>query len=279
MRTALLTLFSAQAMACSPGNPEIVETGDDSEWIYDCQGDNDGVIQADELPWATGVAVPYLANAAGTTVAVQPAGQLIQGTTTWDFTQAPGPLAVALDLVDPADRWFGEHFPDASYAAPLFAHDLDVLAVFATYEDRFEMLGLASREEQPAQGQTLLIYDEPVEVYRFPLELGSSWTVSASFRDATLYGITNAGTEEYSFEVDTQGAVLLPGFTMENSLRIRVDVSQTFAVTSGDNPLLSVRHLYVRECFGELARITSLSGQTDPDFELAAELRVLDVEN
>lgn len=183
-----------------------------------------------------------------------------------------------MDLLDPAGRWYEEHFPGASYAAPLFAQELDILGVFAVFPDRFEMLGLASREESPSEGQTLLVYEEPVEVYRFPLALGSTWTASASFRDATLYGITNAGTEEYSFEVDAQGTVLLPGFTMENSLRVRVDVSQTFAVSSGDNPLLSVRHLYVRECFGELARITSLAGQTDPDFDQASELRVLDVE-
>ncbi len=276
---ASLSLLATSALACSPGNPDIVDTGPDTEWIYDCEGDNDGVIQVDELPWATGVGVPYLANAEGRTVSVQPAGELVDGVTTWDFTDGPDALSVELDLVDPSGQWFAEHFPDASYAAPLFAHELDVLAVFATYDDRFEMLGLASRFEAPANERTLLVYEEPVEVYRFPLELGSSWTAEASFRDATLYGVTNAGEETYDFEVDAIGTLLLPGFTMENTLRLRVDVSQTFAVSSGDNPVLSVRHLYLRECFGELARITSLPGETEVEFEEASELRVLHVQN
>ncbi len=272
-----LPMLSA-LLACSPGNPSIEETGDGGAWIFDCQGNDDGVIEASELPWATGLSVPYLANAASSTVAVQPAGEEIGGVTTWDFTEAPGDLAVELDLVDPAGLWFEEHFPTASYGAPLFAHELGILALFAVGEDGWSMLGLASREASPADGQTLLVYDEPVEVYRFPLALGESWSATSTFRDATLYGVTNAGEEEYTFTVDASGDLLLPGFTMHNTLRLRVEVSQTFAVSAGDNPVLSVRHLYLHECFGELARITSLAGETGAAFTEASELRVLDVE-
>lgn len=276
MKTAAFLALSF-TLACSPGNPVIEETGETSDWIFDCEGNNDGVIDAEELPWGTGVSVPYLANQAGTTVDVQPAGEQVEGVTTWDFTEAPGDLAVDFDLVDPAGLWFAEHFPAASYAVPLFAEDLDLLAVFSVQGEDFVMLGLASREESPAAGQTLLVYEEPVQVYRFPLELGTSWTASSSFRDAVLYGVDNAGEEVYDFEVDAVGTLLLPGFTMENVLRLRVEVEQTFAVTTGENPVLSVRHLYLRECFGELARITSLPGETEIEFTEASELRVMDV--
>ena len=272
------TLGLAVIAACSPGNPVMEDTGHATDWIFDCTGDNDGTIDADELPWATGLAVPYLANGAGTTVDVQPAGETVADGTIWDFTQPPGTLAVELDLVDPSAQWFAEHFPDASYAAPLFAQELDILAVFAVYEDGFEMQGLASREAQPADGQTLLVYDEPVEVYRFPLELGTAWEASSSFRDASLYGVPNAGEELYRFEVDSVGSLLLPGFTMEKTLRLRVEVEQTFAVSTGDNPVVSMRYLYLHECYGELARITSLAGETEPEFGEASEVRVLDVE-
>ena len=272
------TLFFSTAVACSPGNPVIEETGDTTDWIFDCEGNNDGAIDVDELPWATGVAVPYLANAAGSTAAVQPAGEEIGGVTTWDFTDAPGSLAVSLDLMDPSGAWFAEHFPGASYAVPLFAHDPDVLAVFSVDGEDFTMLGLASRDEQPSTGQTLLVYEEPLEVYRFPLELGTAWSASSTFRDAQIYGVQNAGEEHYDFEVDAIGSLLLPGFELQNVLRLTVSVEQTFAVSTGDNPALSVRHLYLRECFGELARITSLPGETEIEFTEASELRVLDVE-
>ena len=261
MKTNALIVLSIAA-GCSPGNPEIDETGDTTEWIFDCEGDNDAVIDADELPWGTGVSVPYLANHEGTTVSVQPQGS----------------LAVELDLVDPAGLWFAEHFPSASYAAPLFAHDLDLLGVIEADDAGFALLGLASREESPAEGQTLVVYDEPVDTYTFPLELGSSWSAETSFRDALIQGVANAGDESYLFEVDALGTVLLPGFELENVLRVRVEVSQSFTVSTGDNPVESIRYVYLRECFGELARITSQSGETDPGFEEASEVRVMDVE-
>jgi hypothetical protein len=266
------------AVACSPGNPVIEETGDTTPWIYDCEGNNDGVIEASELPWGTGVSVPYLANRQDEVVQVQPAGEQIQGITTWDFSQAPDDLSLDFELLDPSGLWFGEHFPGASYAVPLFAHAIDLLAVFSVDGDGFTMLGMASRLESPAAGQTLLVYDEPVQVYELPLELGSGWSAEASFRDAVIQGVVNAGEETYDFEVDAVGTLLLPGFAMENTLRLTVRVEQTFAVSSGDNPVRSLRHIYLRECFGELARITGLPGDTELELEEASELRVLDVE-
>jgi hypothetical protein len=276
--TVLTTSILATAVACSPGNPVIEETGDATDWVFDCQGNNDGVIEADELPWATGVSVPYRVNRADSTVSVQPAGELIDGVTLWDYTQAPCDQAVEFDLVDPEDYWFAEHFTDASYAVPLFAEDPDLLAVFSVAGDDFTMLGLASREQDPSAGQTLLVYEEPVQVYQFPLELGSAWSASSTFRDAVIYGVPNAGEESYAFEADAIGTLVLPGFTMDNVIRLRVEVEQSFAVSTGDNPIVSVRHLYLRECFGEIVRITSVPGETEIEFTEAAELRVFDVE-
>jgi hypothetical protein len=263
--------------ACSPGNPDIADSSPEDPWIWDCEADGDGTIAPSELPWATGVSVPYQANAAGHTATVAPDGVEQGGVTTWDFTAAPGPLEVDFDLLDPTGLWCAGSFPSADYASPLFAHEPDLLAFIEAGGDGFRMLGLASREEHPPQGETLLVYDEPVLVERLPLAPGSSWTASASFSGAVLEGIANQGTEEYTFEVDRQGTLLLPGFAIERTLRLRVDVSQTFAVTSGENPVLSVRFLYLKECLGELARITSLPGETGATFDSASELRVLDV--
>ncbi|MBT3217517.1 MAG: hypothetical protein HN348_00365 [Proteobacteria bacterium] len=260
---------------CSLGNPEIDDTA--LEPLFDCEGDNDGVIDADELPWHFGVQIPYLANGEGNNVDVEPDGEDLAGMTTWDFTEAPGALSVDFDLADPEDFWFDEHFSEASYVAPLFAHELDLLGVVQAQDDGFELLGLVSRDENPAHGQTLVVYDVPIEVYQFPLELGTTWSSSSEFDNATIYGVANGGEEEYNFEVDARGSVLLPGFELENVLRLRIEVSQTFAVTAGDNPVLSVRYLYVKECFGELARICSLPGETSLDFDRASEFRVLDI--
>jgi hypothetical protein len=273
----LLALALLALAACSPGNPDLPDSGTEDPWTWDCQSDGDGTIAPSELPWATGISVPYQANAAGHTAAVAPDGVEEGGVTVWDFTASPGPLEVDFDLLDPAGLWCADSFPSADYASPLFAHELDLLAFIEASEDGFRMLGLASREQHPPQGETLLVYDEPVLVERLPLEPGTAWTASASFSGAILQGIANQGTEEYAFEVDRQGTLLLPGFTIERTLRLRVDVSQTFAVTSGENPVESVRFLYLKECLGELARIVSLPGETGATFAEASELRVLDV--
>jgi hypothetical protein len=274
MTPALLPLLLA---ACSPGNPEVPDTGAEDPWTWDCTSDDDGAITTAELPWATGVSVPYRANAAGSTVPVAPEGTSEDGATTWDFSASPGPLEVDFDLLDPAGLWCAASFPEASYAAPLFAHEPDLLGFVQVEEDRFSLLGLASREQIPAAGQTLVVYDTPIEVYRLPLGLGDAWTASASFHDAVILGVANQGTEEYAFTVDRQGTLLLPGYSMERALRMRVEVSQTFAVTTGENPLRTVRFLYIKECLGELVRIVSLPGETGETFGEASELRVVDV--
>ncbi|MFH1466438.1 MAG: hypothetical protein ABIO70_18790 [Pseudomonadota bacterium] len=273
----LLALALLSLWACSPGNPDLHDSGPEEPWTWDCESDGDGTITSSELPWATGVSVPYRANTAGHTATVAPDGVEQGGVTTWDFTASPGQLEVDFDLLDPAGLWCAGAFPSADYASPLFAHEIDLLAFIEVEDDGFRMLGLASREEQPAEGQTLLVYDEPVVVERLPLSLGTSWTASASFSGAIIQGVANQGTEEYAFEVDRQGTLLLPGFSIEKALRLRVDVSQTFAVTSGENPVESVRFLYLKECLGELARITSLPGETGATFTEASEFRVLDV--
>ena len=215
MKATPTLALAATLAACSPGNPVIDETGGDTEWIYDCEGDNDGVIQFDELPWATGVSVPYVANQAGDSVSVQPHGEDVDGTTVWDFSQAPGVLSVDLDLLDPSEQWFASHFPDASYATPLFVHDLDLLGVISAEEEGFVLQGLVSREEAPELGQTLVVYEDPIATYTFPLELGTTWLSTTSFRDALIYGVPNAGEEHYLFEVDAVGTLLLPGYTLE----------------------------------------------------------------
>ncbi len=274
---ACLCCCLALGFACSPGNPPIADTGGEP-FVFDCEGDNDGSISASELPVATGLSVPYLANAAGTTVVTDPHGQQDETSTTWDFTSAPGTLTVDFPMLDPGGLWFDSHFPDADFAAPLFAHEPLLLGVISASEHELSMLGLASREEAPAEGQTLVVYDQPVKVYDLPLELGTQWESSGSFNDAVIAGVPNAGLEDYSFEVDAIGTLLLPGYALENTLRLHVELTQTFAVSSGDNTVESQRYLYLRECFGELARITSLPGETSPDFVEASELRVLDVE-
>ncbi len=266
----------ALAIACSSGNPDIADTALGT--IFECDGDNDGAIDQHELEVLTGLSVPYLANAAGESASVTPQGSEADGGTTWDFTQGPDTLLAEFDVGAPQDQWFSEHFPQAQWTAPLFAHQLDLLGVFDQSDDSYRLLGLVSRQEEPESERTLVVYDEPVEVYRFPLQLGSSWSVESEFRDALIAGVPNSGEESYLFEVDAIGTLLLEGWSFDNTLRLRIEVQQSFAVSTGDNPVTSLRYVYLRECFGELARIVSLTGETEAEFGEASEFRRLAVQ-
>jgi len=265
------------ALACSPGNPEVHDTGElPLPWA--CEGDHDGTIVASELAAVPGLSVPYLVNAPGTTAAVDPAGSEVDGELTWDFTGGPE-VPVDLDVVEPADAWFAEHFPAASHAAPMFAHATDLLGVFASSDSSVDLLGLVSRDPAPAVGRTLVVYDTAVPVMRFPLSVGSTWSADTTFSDADILGVKNAGEEHYAFEVDAAGTALLPGFTIDQTLRLQVELEQTFAISVGPPTVSTLQVLFVRECVGELARMVSLPDEDDPSFSLASEFRRLDTEH
>lgn len=271
---ACLLLAGGWGAACSPGNPG-VDTAGGVGSPYACDGDNDGVIDADELPVVLGGVVEYVANDTDETVTVQVDPTDLDGEPTWDFTDGPTEVYVEFGIVDPGRFWFSSYFPSATYAAPVFTDWPDVFGVFEETGSEVLMLGLASYEEEPEGEQTLLVYDDPVVAWSFPLELGATWTSEGTFRDARLLGVANQGEELYTFEVDAQGTLLLPGYALENTLRVRMEVDQTYAVATGSNTASHIEYLYVRECFGELARITSQLNETDPTFTEATEFRRL----
>jgi hypothetical protein len=135
------------------------------------------------------------------------------------------------------------------------------------------MLGIASSEEQPASGRTLVVYDEPVPLFTFPLKVGAVYSAETSFKDATISGIPNAGKETYVITVDAAGTLELPLFTLQNTLRLRIEADQQFVIQSVPGPIHSIQYLFVHECMGEVARIVSPAGTTDPHFTEAREFR------
>jgi len=230
-----------------------------------CLPNDDGVITRAEVVPVYGAVAQYLANAAGTTVPVDVDGAPdpdAPGQTVWDFRAGPRDLARGL-LVERFDAgaWYAPHFPDdVTYVTALGPQTPDVLGVFRFVGDELQMLGLASRADGPAR--TLLVYDEPVTLYRFPLELGASWEAESTFGNAWVQGARQAGRETYRFEIDRAGTVVLPNFTFTSVVRIRMDVTQTFVVSQGHNTLHSVHYFWFTECVGEVARIV---GPLTPD--------------
>jgi hypothetical protein len=252
------------------------ETGENSEHVSDiislsnlCTGDNDGSIEQAELPFVLNAEVYYTDNQPGTSVFVNPDAKLKNGVQTWDFSEGPDDLVIKTRILDPKDFWFSSEFSNGSYAAPIDPRDQETVGVFRVDENAIFMLGLADTANP---SKTLLKYKNPVKMFDFPLSVGKTWNSTSEFSDAVLKGLKNAGSETYSFQVDDVGMLILPDFTFKNVLRIRVNVHQKFII-GGETDFMMF--IYVTECIGELARMTSINGEKGMTFNKASEFRRL----
>jgi len=245
--TALVLLL----MACE-GVP--ADGGGDPP-IPECTADLDGAITADELPLAPGVAVRYARNEPGEPVTFDVDGvDQGDGTVLWDFSEGPRDVGATLTLLDPAEAGVLDAFPTATYAVPLIVETPDLLGVFQLDpgdegDAALSMLGLVTVDGVAPGARTHVHYDEPLALYRFPLEPGDAWEQTVTYRDAVAYGIPNQGVETY-----------------------RVEVEQTLAIAQGDPTRTVHQLLWVRPCFGEIARAVS----ADPTFSQIDELRRYD---
>jgi len=72
--------------------------------------------------------------------------------------------------------------------------------------------------------------------------------------------------------VDQRGTLDLPYLSLHNTLRLRVELTQSLP---GGQTIHRFQLLYVHECYGELGRIVSLDNELDPNFTTASEFRRL----
>lgn len=233
-----------------------------------CRGNRDGVIDRAELLFAPGVEARYRVNPPGTQARVDPRGAArADGTRAWDFRDPSG-VTAPLTLLDARGQWFAARFPTAQYAARLDPRAGN-LGVYRATDTAVELLGVAG----PAESEgTLVRYDVPVGLLRFPLRVGASWTAEATTAEATVQNTPVASRDRYEVTVDARGELRLAELTFTDALRVRVEVTQRFPAGPG---VRRIQHLWMVECYGEVARMTSLDNEVNPDFTLALEFRRL----
>lgn len=232
-----------------------------------CTANNDGVLERGEIVFIAGASVDYTMNPPGTVVDVNLVpGTGSEGEPLWSFSE-PLSERVTLTYMDAAGQWFAPDFPGATYALPA-SPGSSLLGIYRLTDDRIALMGSASLEE----AATLLVYDSEVPILRFPLAEGDAWVMTARIDDGVFEGNPFTSEDTYDVEVVAVGTVDLGFLTMRNSLQVAITTRQRFP---GGEARVSIQHVWLHECYGEIVRVRSLDGETNLQFTRAGEVRIL----
>ena len=233
-----------------------------------CNPNLDGKIDAAELAPMLDVPVRYLVSPQGKARTVN----LVGSGTAWDLGNDYADDAVAtISATGIKGKWYATTFPGATFVAPFDAgHTID--AVYAYGPGAIQLLGLASVNPDGPGGKSLLAYDVPIAVFRFPLVVGATWVSAGNIKNATLRGQPYAGKDTYQITVDATGELTLPDYTFQQVLRVRTVVT---VEPSAGQVTTQRQTSFVFECFGEVARATSQANEPNDDFTTTSELRRL----
>jgi hypothetical protein len=277
MHRALLAPISAASIAAlascaDPISYPPVDAGDAGP--FTCLPNLDGQIDASELQAAIGVPVTYLVSAPGSNPMVDLAGQVDgSGNRIWDFSQSIAsdvPVTIAASTLD--GKWYQASYPAAQWWAPIdIGNSVD--GIYDADSQAIYLLGIASStDKMPTGGKTLIVYDAPVTLYRFPMMPGSSWISTGHVTGGMLKGLPYAGTDTYDVSDVAVGQMNLHDYTFTQVHRVRTTV--TVAPSAGMSAVTR-QDSFMFECFGEIVRATSKVGETKDDFTTAAEVRRL----
>ncbi|HEX7601434.1 MAG TPA: hypothetical protein VF316_07515 [Polyangiaceae bacterium] len=238
-----------------------------------CVPNLDGKIEASEMKPALGVMARYLTSPQGVSRTVNVAGTVDgTGVRVWDLGSDYADDQIAKVTASAiGGKWYEQSFPSATFVAPFDAGGtLD--AIYANNDTTIALLGLASAVADPPEGRTLLAYDTPIAVFRFPLAPGNAWTSSGSVTKGMVRGQPYNGKDTYEISVDAAGRLLTPDFTFTQVLRVRTKVT---VEPAAGQVTVQRQASFLFECFGEVARATSKPGEPSDDFTQTSELRRL----
>jgi hypothetical protein len=229
----------------------------------------DGRIDATEVAAAIGVPIRYLVSPAGVTREVDVVGNDGADGISWDFSiDYADDQQVVVTPAEAKDRWYAASFPPDAFVTPFDAGGR-IESISRLDDEALFVLGIASAEEDPPEGQTLVVYDAPVAALRFPIEPGVSFVSSGTVVGGVIRGLPYAGVDSYDVTIDAVGLLELPQLSFTQAHRVRQDVSVTPAVGAATTQR---RVSWFFECFAEVARATSQLDEANPNFTGAAEV-------
>lgn len=233
-----------------------------------CVPNDDGVIERGELPYVPGTQVLFVVNDDNTTVEmIDTAPTMGARGLEWDFSATrPADRRVLDEVQNPMGRWWQPLYPTADFALAVDRAG-SLWALYRRTETALQMLATVSRET----GRTNVAFTPPVDVLRFPLREGLTWTVTSS-GNGIFNSIGTSTVNTYRFTVDRRGTVLTPAARFA-VLRLRMDLEQT--VTGTVLRRTQRTYLFLSECWGLVARIASVDNESAVEFTRASEYRRL----
>lgn len=237
----------------------------------ECVTNLDGQIDSTELQVFYGIPITYLVSPWGQQRGVDVAGTLdMAGKRGWDWgaeIASDQEMKVVAEKVE--GKWYAASFPTGEFVTPFDAgHTMD--AVYRRDEEAVWLLGLASVQEAPVDGKTLMVYTQAVAAYRFPIVPGTEYVSTGTIENGTVKGLPYTGKDIYEVKYDAVGELNLPSLTFTQVHRARTKVTVQPAVGQSTSQR-QVSFLF--ECFGEVARATSLPDEQSEDFTTASEVR------
>jgi hypothetical protein len=187
------------------------------------------------------------------------------GSRTWDLSGAlPGDMDVLVETLSPSGAWYAGSFPTAGYVSQLLESS-PLLGVFQATESALLLQGVVS----PDGGltQTKLTYKPAVTTLQFPLKQGGTWSTSATV-SGKADGVYGAYFEDYTTTVDAHGTMKTPLATFSVQ-RVGTVLVRTVGVVK-----TTIRsYVWVTDCYGAVAAMTSKDDEQNAEFTTAAEVR------
>jgi hypothetical protein len=255
MRGRLLILALA---ACGTNETPQPEPGVE---LPRCVPDRTGGITVDELPVAVGATLSYYAgeNQSVDQDASDGAWDLSEELAT-DEVIALGPVALR-------EQWYAAMFPGGQFVVDAGS---GLEGIYHQDERALWLDGIASHDDAPPAGKTLIVYPQPLPALRFPVQVGDAFATTVPIT-ATINGLPFNGTDELSVDVAEASELEVPYVRFDPALRVRTRAVRT----PGSGGVSATRRttLWMFECFGEVARAESRLDEPDPDFTAAAYVR------
>ncbi|MBI4701349.1 MAG: hypothetical protein HY744_09355 [Deltaproteobacteria bacterium] len=235
-----------------------------------CVPNLDGRIDSAEIQAAIDVTVTYLVSPSGTERPVDVAGKDAgEGRRSWDWSTDFADDQIA--RVTPrrlGAQWYVQSFPAGQFVTAADAAGR-IESIFRQDGEALWLLGLASREEDPPEGKTLLVYQQPVAALRFPVAPGTSYVSTGVVENGTALGLPYAGKDVYEVTADALGELVLPQIEFGEVHRVRTHAALEPAVGKSTTRR---QVSFFAECFAEVARAVGRDGEKQADFTTAAEL-------